>query len=592
MKTSTHFKPLLFWLITAVLLILSMAFVNSRVGYAQEAEEATDTSLTPRSPSSYPADPTGDINWSGGTSGVADIQNAFNNGRSVENSQLGTSVSMLTLPAQSEWDGMSDNEKALWLINRERIDRGVMPLHDVEGNVTGVATYYANYLLDNDAWGHYEDGNSPWQRLNNNPTINGCHDSLNVAENLAVFVTSGNSIALPIERSIYMWMYDDAGNSWGHRHAILWYPYNDNSGASGMEGFLGIGRANGGPYQGPFSSQWNFAEMIVMNVFDPCASWQYPSSVTSITPAYGENTGTIHITNLAGTDFVTTGTTAVSLQKSGETPIAATNVTVVSTSKITADFNLTGAAIGDWDVVVVNPDGMTGTLADGFAVQGPPPIVTSITPAIGENTRTIHITDLAGANFLTDGVTAVELRKSGQSSIIATNVSVVNGSQISCDVNLAGAAIGDWDVVVTNPDDTVGTLANGFTVTIGPSVTSITPIFGENTGSISITDLAGADFVTTGITAVSLQKSGETPIAATNVTVVSTSQISCDFDLTGETIGSRDVVVTNPDGTVGVLEDGFRVSGAMDNHTFLPIIMKPYPPIERLVIFEAFMRDT
>ena len=72
---------------------------------------------------------------------------------------------MLTLPSQGEWDGMTNGEKALWLINRERIDRGVMPLHDVEANVTGVAQYYADYLLDNDAWGHYEDGRSPWERL-------------------------------------------------------------------------------------------------------------------------------------------------------------------------------------------------------------------------------------------------------------------------------------------------------------------------------------------------------------------------------------------------------------------------------------------
>jgi hypothetical protein len=75
-------------------------------------------------------------------------------------------------------------------------------------------------------------------------------------------------------------MYDDAGSGWGHRHAILWYPYNDNSGPSGQEGFLGIGRANGGPYQGPFSQPWNFAELIVMNVFDPCATWQYAATYT------------------------------------------------------------------------------------------------------------------------------------------------------------------------------------------------------------------------------------------------------------------------------------------------------------------------
>jgi hypothetical protein len=69
-------------------------------------------------------------------------------------------------------------------------------------------------------------------------------------------------------------MYDDGSCcKWGHRHAILWTPYNDNSGAVGMEGFLGIGRASGGPYQGPFSSAWSNAEIIVLNVFDPGSAW-------------------------------------------------------------------------------------------------------------------------------------------------------------------------------------------------------------------------------------------------------------------------------------------------------------------------------
>jgi hypothetical protein len=248
------------WLAGCILLAIGFA----RYGSPAQAQ-----------PSSYPPDPTSDIDWSAGTGGVADIQAAFNNARTQENAQLGLSIPMLTLPSQSSWDAMSNGEKALWLINRERIDRGVQPLHGVESNVTGVAQYYADYLLDNDLWGHYEDGNDPWERLNTNPEINACHDSLSVSENLAVLVASYSPIPLPVERSVYMWTYADAGSGWGHRHAILWYPYNDNSGPAGQEGFLGIGRASGGPYQGPFSQSWPFAEIIVMNVFDPCAEWDY-----------------------------------------------------------------------------------------------------------------------------------------------------------------------------------------------------------------------------------------------------------------------------------------------------------------------------
>jgi len=232
--------------------------------------------LTPFHPSAYPTDPPADIPWACGISGVESIQCAFNQARSAENNQLGTSLPALTLPSQTAWDSMSDGEKGLWLINRERMDRGIDPLEDIEDNVTGVAETYAIFLLDNDAWGHYEDGRSPWERLADNQSIGACHDQLSVSENIAVLVSTGG-IAIPVERSVYMWMYDDAGSGWGHRHAILWYPYNDNSGAPGMEGLLGIGRASGGPYQGPFPNAWPFAEIVVMNVFDPCINWEYDS---------------------------------------------------------------------------------------------------------------------------------------------------------------------------------------------------------------------------------------------------------------------------------------------------------------------------
>jgi hypothetical protein len=247
---------------------------------------------------SYPVDPVANIPWSGGFSGVDDIEGAFNNARSAENSQLGINIPILSLPTQEKWSSMSDGEKALWLVNQERTDRGIHPLHGIETNVTSVAQYYAQFLLENNAWGHYEDGKSPWDRLNSNVAIGDCHDFLNVAENLACFVTSGDDIPLPVERAVYNWMYDDSSSAWGHRHAILWFPYNDNSGTSGMEGFLGIGRANGGPYQGPFSTPWNYAEIIVMNVFDPCITWDYdllPEAPASIDYPYNDPDGSFTV---------------------------------------------------------------------------------------------------------------------------------------------------------------------------------------------------------------------------------------------------------------------------------------------------------
>ncbi len=103
----------------------------------------------------------------------------------------------------------------------------------------------------------------------------------------------------------------------------------------------------------------------------------------------------------------------------------------------------------------------------------PPPTVTSITPSSGNNTGTVHITDLAGSNFQS-GAT-VKLTRSGQPDLNATSVTVASASKITCDFDLASAAVGQWNVVVTNPDAQSGTLFNGFTVTAPTPTPTATP---------------------------------------------------------------------------------------------------------------------
>ena len=222
----------------------------------------------------YPPNPSADLAWQAGLSSVADIQSAFNQARANENSQLGTSLPVMTLPAQAQWNAFSDGARAAWLINQERAARGVMQMQGEQSDVTSIAQSYAQYLFSHNAFAHDADGSDPWKRLAANPAIGACHDFLGVAENLSVFATTGSSIPLALERSIYGWLYDDSGSSWGHREAALWSSYNDNSGQVGKEGFLGIGLVSGGPYQGPFSRSYPLATIVVMDVFDPCSAWK------------------------------------------------------------------------------------------------------------------------------------------------------------------------------------------------------------------------------------------------------------------------------------------------------------------------------
>lgn len=91
-------------------------------------------------------------------------------------------------------------------------------------------------------------------------------------------------------------------------------------------------------------------------------------TASGITPDTGVNTGSVNITDLAGTGFADPA--IVVLRKSGETPIVASAVVVVDETLITCTFDLTGVAVGNWTVEVGTDDGKA-YLIDGFTVTAP-----------------------------------------------------------------------------------------------------------------------------------------------------------------------------------------------------------------------------
>lgn len=95
---------------------------------------------------------------------------------------------------------------------------------------------------------------------------------------------------------------------------------------------------------------------------------------------------------------------------------------------------------------------------------GDSPAIAAISPNSGGNTgaTTIKIT---GQNFR-EGINA-RIEQPGGSFIMAHHVEFVSGTQIFASVNLQGAVLGMYDVVVQNPDFLTATYANGFEVTQG-----------------------------------------------------------------------------------------------------------------------------
>jgi hypothetical protein len=91
-------------------------------------------------------------------------------------------------------------------------------------------------------------------------------------------------------------------------------------------------------------------------------------TVTGINPDTMLTDVPLNDTEIDGTNLLAGTKLAVKLAKAGQPDIPGTDIKHVDDTKITADFDLTGAATGKWDVVVTNGCGKTATGAALFEV--------------------------------------------------------------------------------------------------------------------------------------------------------------------------------------------------------------------------------
>ena len=97
------------------------------------------------------------------------------------------------------------------------------------------------------------------------------------------------------------------------------------------------------------------------------------------------------------------------------------------------------------------------------------------------------------------------------------------------------------------------------TAPTAPTVTGITPTSGTAGTTVSITNLAGTNFMPGA--AVKLLKAGQADIVANNVAVTSPTKITCTVIIPATAAtGSWDIVVTNTDGTTGKKAAGFSIT--------------------------------
>ncbi|MBW6441226.1 hypothetical protein K0B03_04360, partial [Patescibacteria group bacterium] len=192
------------------------------------------------------------------------------------------------------------------------------------------------------------------------------------------------------------------------------------------------------------------------SILAPSVSSSNPASATT-----GQSSVSIEFTGLGidteiGTDPI------LKLVKSGESDILGTGYTTVTAYQtISANFDLSSAVTGTWDLVITNMDEQSGTCGGCLIIDNlSGPVVTGINPAFGLNSGISNITSISGSNFQS-GATA-KLTKTVQSDIIpSTAFTFTNANTLSNGAfDLSLKTIGYWNVVVTNPDLQTGSYGN------------------------------------------------------------------------------------------------------------------------------------
>ena len=221
---------------------------------------------------------------------ISDIETAFNTARAKDP----TVTLPMTLPPQNIWDNYSSSEKILYLVNKERCDRGLRPFEGIDPKIVNEANNYANYLKNHPeqyaAKPHEADGRTPLQRMAQDAGIivNSNADAFPYGENIASFSvgSSGNDFPIVHEgeaKSVYGWMYQDKNEAYGHRYFLLAKGMLENSGNRNMEGLIGVGTATRQYRNGDYF--WTQV-IIVMDGFDPRKNWDNNLAHTIRTDLY------------------------------------------------------------------------------------------------------------------------------------------------------------------------------------------------------------------------------------------------------------------------------------------------------------------
>jgi hypothetical protein len=186
----------------------------------------------------------------------------------------------------------------------------------------------------------------------------------------------------------------------------------------------------------------------------PYVASMYPNNMENTSPL-GVTIGGFNFDDQAGSEYY--------LEGPAKTRVDFVDLALVNSRLISATVPA-GLAAGVYDLVACNAScqasGEAKTRPGVLTVQAPAPALDAIAPDSGDSGEVVGVT-LTGNYFF--GAPLVQIAGPAKTDITATNVVVVDINTITADFDLAGAAAGDYDVVVTTVNGS-DDLPAGFTV--------------------------------------------------------------------------------------------------------------------------------
>lgn len=257
-------------------------------------------------PIPYDSNPTSAGNQSG-VLNVADIAAAYNNGRRNEEIQFSLATNdlgNLMMPSQAVWDGMSSDEKVLFLVNEERMARAGVDYNNGMGPVKGYPLTGIEANLDAIAQSAAENFSISGisSAVDSDPVIGGvgctislpaavdcCHELLSPAQpttasNSYPASAKGYSTSSPpgvvaayVEAfGVYQHLYEFSSRLFLliqdedlNPMTSSAYGFDDNYGLTGEEGFMGVGISIGIP-----QGQTTHKTYMVILLMDPAIDTQ------------------------------------------------------------------------------------------------------------------------------------------------------------------------------------------------------------------------------------------------------------------------------------------------------------------------------